>query len=257
MVLVDTHAHLGDDRYDSDRNNIIRRFEEDELKFVVEIGVDVVSSKEALQMAYRCDKIYAAIGVHPHDVKSLDESQFDELRSLAKFDRCVAVGEIGLDFYRNLSPVEIQCEWFERQLELAIELKKPVVLHIRDAYEQALEILKKYVSNGINGVVHCFSSDWVVAKKILDMDFKIGIGGPLTYKNNDVLREVIRKTPLEMIVSETDCPYLTPEPFRGKRNEPSYVKYVVEQIADLKRKNREETAHVLYQNALNLYGIKM
>jgi len=253
MFLVDTHSHICDDRFNSDRKELIENLENNGIKFIVEIGCDYESSKEALELSYKHKNIFSVIGVHPHDVKDMNESLFEKLESLAGFDRCVGIGEIGLDYFRNLSPKDLQEKWFRRQLELAKKMNKPIVLHIRDAYKESFEILKDYYPFPDGGVFHCFSSDYSSAKKAIEMGFKIGIGGTLTYKKNEQLREVVKRIPVESIVTETDCPYLSPEPLRGKRNEPSYVKYVVELIANLKNTDIKKISDKLFGNALELY----
>ena len=255
IMVVDTHTHIHMKNFDRDRKEIISRFEEDGILFIVEIGVDMVSSSKVLKLAKENERIFAAVGVHPHDVKMLKDGDLEELERLGKDGKVVAIGEIGLDFYRNLSPRDLQERYFMDQIDVARKLKKPIIVHVRDAYEDALRILKNHAYPDVVGVVHSFSGTYEDAKKIVDMGFKIGIGGPVTFKNNERLREVVRRIDLKDILSETDCPYLTPHPFRGKRNEPKYVRFVVEKIALLKGMPVHKVSERLIENAVELFKI--
>lgn len=251
MGLVDTHCHLDNEKFDEDRLDVIDRIKGN-LEFCVNIGYDLTSSKKSLELAKKYDFIYAVIGVHPIDIAEYDEEIEKELELLAKDSKVVAIGEIGLDYHWMTEPKEIQQERFRRQLELAKRLNKPVVIHTRDAMEDTVNILKEYPN--ITGVIHCYPGSLETAKQLVDR-FYLGIGGTLTFKNSKKIVEVVKNIPLDRIVIETDCPYLTPEPFRGKRNEPIYVEYIAKKIAEIKEITVEDVAKITTENAKKLYRI--
>lgn len=253
-MLIDTHSHLWDKSFNEDRKDILNALG-DELKAIVEIGVDLKTSEASVSLSYQNERVFSAVGFHPHDAQNMSEMDFKRVKELSQMDRVVAIGEIGLDFYRNLSPIEDQKKCFIRHLNLAKSINKPVVLHIREAYADTIAILKEVGLPKAGGVVHSFLSDFNDAKVFLDMGMYIGIGGPLTFKKNERLREMVKKLPLDKIVSETDCPYLTPVPFRGKRNQPLYVQYVVKTISELKQLSLSQTQEKLYNNAVNLFSL--
>ncbi|WP_330111302.1 TatD family hydrolase [Cetobacterium somerae] len=251
MKLVDTHCHLDNEKFDEDRLEVIERIKEN-LEFCVNIGYDLASSKKSLELAKKYDFIYAVIGVHPIDIAEYDEEVEKELELLGKNPKVVAIGEIGLDYHWMTEPKEVQQERFKRQLELAERLNKPVVIHTRDAMEDTVNILKEYPN--ITGVIHCYPGSLETAKQLVDR-FYLGIGGTLTFKNSKKAVEVVKDIPLDRIVIETDCPYLTPEPFRGKRNEPIYVEYVAKKIAEIKEISVEDVTKITTENAKKLYRI--
>ncbi len=251
MRLVDTHCHLDNEKFDEDRLDVIDRIKGN-LEFCVNIGYDLASSKKSLELAKKYDFIYAVIGVHPIDIAEYNEEIEKELELLAKDSKVVAIGEIGLDYHWMTEPKEIQQERFRRQLELAKRLNKPVVIHTRDAMEDTVNILKEYPN--ITGVIHCYPGSLETAKQLVDR-FYLGIGGTLTFKNSKKIVEVVKNIPLDRIVIETDCPYLTPEPFRGKRNEPIYVEYIAKKIAEIKEITVEDVAKITTENAKKLYRI--
>ncbi|MHA4989469.1 TatD family hydrolase [Cetobacterium somerae] len=251
MKLVDTHCHLDNEKFDEDRLEVIERIKEN-LEFCVNIGYDLASSKKSLELAKEYDFIYAVIGVHPIDIAEYSEEVEKELEILGKNPKVVAIGEIGLDYHWMTEPKEVQQERFKRQLELAERLNKPVVIHTRDAMEDTVNILKEY--SNITGVIHCYPGSLETAKQLVDR-FYLGIGGTLTFKNSKKAVEVVKDIPLDRIVIETDCPYLTPEPFRGKRNEPVYVEYVAKKIAEIKEISVEDVTKVTTENAKKLYRI--
>lgn len=251
MKLVDTHCHLDNEKFDEDRLEVIERIKEN-LEFCVNIGYDLASSKKSLELAKEYDFIYAVIGVHPIDIAEYSEEVEKELEILGKNPKVVAIGEIGLDYHWMTEPKEVQQERFKRQLELAERLNKPVVIHTRDAMEDTVNILKEY--SNITGVIHCYPGSLETAKQLVDR-FYLGIGGTLTFKNSKKAVEVVKDIPLDRIVIETDCPYLTPEPFRGKRNEPIYVEYVAKKIAEIKEISVEDVTKVTTENAKKLYRI--
>lgn len=251
MKLVDTHCHLDNEKFDQDRLEVIERIKEN-LEFCVNIGYDLASSKKSLELAKEYDFIYAVIGVHPIDIAEYSEEVEKELEHLGKNPKVVAIGEIGLDYHWMTEPKEIQQERFKSQLELAERLNKPVVIHTRDAMEDTVNILKNYPN--ITGVIHCYPGSLETAKQLVDR-FYLGIGGTLTFKNSKKAVEVVKDIPLDRIVIETDCPYLTPEPFRGKRNEPIYVEYVAKKIAEIKEISVEDVTKITTENAKKLYRI--
>lgn len=251
MKLVDTHCHLDNEKFDEDRLEVIERIKEN-LEFCVNIGYDLASSKKSLELAKEYDFIYAVIGVHPIDIAEYNEEIEKELEHLGKNPKVVAIGEIGLDYHWMTEPKEIQQERFKSQLELAERLNKPVVIHTRDAMEDTVNILKDYPN--IIGVIHCYPGSLETAKQLVDR-FYLGIGGTLTFKNSKKAVEVVKDIPLDRIVIETDCPYLTPEPFRGKRNEPIYVEYVAKKIAEIKEISVEDVTKITTENAKKLYRI--
>ena len=253
-MWIDTHTHLWDERFNNDRQDIIASLG-GELKYIVEIGVDSSTSEKAVQLAYKNERVFAVVGVHPHDAKTMNDVEFEKIQNFSKMNKVVGIGEIGLDYYKNYSPVDAQKRCFIKYLNFASEINLPIVLHIRDAYEQVLDILKIEGIPKAGGVVHSFLSDTNHAKKFLDLNLFLGIGGPITFKKNQSLRDTLKKTPMERIVIETDCPYLTPVPKRGHRNEPSYVKYVAQEIAKTKNIPVLDAEEILCENAVALFSL--
>lgn len=254
-MLIDSHAHLDDRRFDRDRDRIIKDLENNGIELVINIGADLKSSIASVSLAEKHPNIYATVGVHPHSAKDMDEASLEILRSLAKRDKVVAIGEIGLDFYYDNSPRDDQRKWFKEQLKLAKELNLPVVIHSRDAQQETFDILKEAQDGSLRGVLHCYSGSKEMAMEYIKLGFYISIAGPVTFKNARVLKEVAKAVPLDKLLVETDCPYLAPEPHRGKRNEPVYVKYVAGTIADIKGISFEELAKATNRNTKELFGI--
>ncbi len=261
--MIDTHAHLDFPQYDKDRDKVIEEAFSSGLEAIVNIGVDLESSKKSIKLAEKYKNIYATVGFHPHDASRLSKEAFIELEKLASHPRVVAIGEIGLDFYRNLSPEDVQIKAFKEQIELAKKFKLPIVVHIRNAYKKALEILSEFGSvgkeeaEGLKGVLHCFSGDENEAKEALEMGFYLSFNGTLTYRNSRSA-ELVKKIPLSSILVETDCPYLTPEPLRGKRNEPKLVKLVTHKIVELSDSNTfQELDEVFTQNAVEFFNLDL
>jgi len=272
---VDTHAHLDDARFEGDREAVIERAQEAGVWPVVTIGADLASSRAAVALAERHPGLYATVGVHPHEAKSVNGSTLDALRELAAHPRVVAVGEIGLDSYYEFSPRETQRAVFEAQLALADEVGKPVVVHLRDkqgemgVYRLAAEVLSAWVSRaghrdapptvgeGAAGVLHCFSGTLEVALEMIGLGFYLGVDGPVTYPNARALQAMVAGLPLERLVLETDCPYLAPQARRGKRNEPAYLPFVGEKVAELQQVEVERVAEVTCRNAARLFGLEV
>jgi TatD DNase family protein len=232
-MLIDTHTHLDDARYDADRDAMIQRARQAGVTAFVTIGCDLTTSRSAVTLADRHADIYASIGVHPHEVKHIRDDWYDELRRLAQHAKVVAYGEIGLDYHYNHSPPKDQRERFREQIQLARDLHLPVVIHTREAQEDTISILKEEKASEVGGVFHCFSGDAWLAKDALDLGFYLSFSGILTFNNATMLREIAKQTPLDRVLIETDCPYLTPVPHRGKRNEPAFVSHVARQLAEI------------------------
>ena len=251
MRLFDTHAHLDFPQFDGDRDRLIRELDRRGIH-VINVGVDLVTSRASLELARKHEKIFAACGVHPHEAADFTDATLKELAGL--LDRgAVAVGECGLDYYRDLSPREDQRRAFRAQLELAVEKGLPVIVHLREATEDLLAILREVRPD--RGVIHAFSADREALLEFLDLGFHIGIGGPVTYRKNAALRALLWDIPLERLLVETDSPYLPPEPYRGKRNDPGKVRLVVERIAEVLRRPPVEIAEIAFRNARDLFSI--
>ena len=233
-MLIDSHAHLDDLRYDTDRDNVLQRAESAGIEAIVTIGCDLATSQAAVALAQAHPNIFATIGVHPHETKEIGEGWYESFRSLARHPKVVAYGEIGLDYHYDHSPREIQRQRFREQIHLARELALPLVIHTREAQEDTVMILREEGAVDVGGVFHCFSGDAWLAKDALDLGFYLSFSGVLTFKNATMLRDIAKTVPLDRLMVETDCPYLAPVPYRGKRNEPAYVQYVAEILAEIR-----------------------
>ncbi len=252
--MIDTHAHLDFPQFNNDREKVIEQAFSSGLEALINIGVDLESSEKSINLAEKYKNIYATVGFHPHDASKLNQGTLNELEKLASHPKVVAIGEIGLDFYRNLSPENVQIRAFKEQIELAKKLKLPIVVHVRNAYKKALEILKTDAI-GLKGVLHCFSGDENEAKQALSLGFYLSFNGTLTYKNSRAA-ELVKKIPLSSILTETDCPYLTPEPMRGKRNEPKLVRLVIEKVVQVSSSHTfREIDEIFTQNAKKLFRL--
>jgi len=252
-MFIDSHTHLTMEEFNQDRDKVIRRAKEAGVDLMITIGTTLDDSREAISLAGQYEAVYATIGIHPHDVKDIDDLTYDSLKELAKMDKVVAYGEIGLDFFRNLSPKEAQIRSFGEQLELANELRLPIIIHDRHAHREILEMLKGWRGNG--GVFHCFSGDYDMAKRCLDMGFYISIPGTVTFENSARLQEVTRLIPLDGLLLETDAPYLSPHPHRGKRNESAYIVHTAERVAEIKGLSLKEVGSMTSQNAKVLFNL--
>lgn len=255
-MFIDSHAHLDDERFDEDRKALIESLKENKIELVINIGYDIKSSRASIDLAKEYSNIYAVVGVHPHDAQDVPENYLEDLRGLSKEEKVVAIGEIGLDFYYDNSPRDIQRKVFLDQLELGRELDLPVVIHTRDANQETFEILKEAQAKGTRGVLHCYSGSAEMALEYIKLGYYISLGGPLTFKKARVPKEVAKVVPLDKLLIETDCPYLTPEPFRGRRNEPKYVAYTAEVIAEIKGISIEDLAEATSRNTKKIFGIK-
>lgn len=254
-MLIDSHAHLEMREFDPDRDEVVRRAKEAGLDAIVTVGTNLRDCLKALAIAARYEFVYAALGIHPHDVKGIDEKTYSAIRKLVGQPKVVAYGEIGLDFFRDRSPRDVQVRRFGEQLEMADEFDLPVIIHDRDAHTETLNMLKTWKGKK-RGIVHCFSGDAAMAKKCLDMGFYISVPGPVTYPKSKNLLEVVRQVPLERMLVETDAPYLTPQPHRGKRNEPAYVVHTAKRIADIKGLTLTQVGAATSQNARAVFGIE-
>jgi TatD DNase family protein len=253
-MLIDSHTHLEMREFESDREDVIRRAQEAGVDYMITVGTNLRDGRKAIAIAGRHKAVYAAVGVHPHDVKGINEKTYDEIRKLASQPKVVAYGEIGLDFFRNRSPQEVQIRCFGEQLELAAELGLPVIIHDRDAHEKTLAMLSGWTGSK-GGVIHCFSGDAAMARKCLDMGFYLSISGPITYPKSDNLLEVVRMVPLDRLLVETDAPYLSPQPHRGHRNEPAYVAYTAKKVSEIKSLPFETIASATSGNARAVFGL--
>ena len=254
--LIDSHCHLDMSNYEEDLNEILARALSHGVKSIITIGIDEESSKKAIDLAKEHPFIKATIGIHPHDVEHSDDTSFQRLKELATANKehVVAYGEIGLDYAKQYSAPDIQKVAFQKQLQIAKDLKLPVVIHDREAHEDTLEILQKTGPFPYSGVMHCFSGDVTLAEQVIELGFYISIPGVVTFKNARSLQEVVEIIPLESIILETDGPFLTPMPWRGKRNEPSYLPYTAEKVAELKRISIEEVAKKTTRNVERLFN---
>lgn len=249
MQFIDTHAHLNFKNYNQDRDKVIQSAFNNGVKYIINVGTDYKTSVESISLAKRYDNIFATAGWHPHDAETFEE---DKLLRLLEKPKVIAVGEIGLDYYRNLSPKEIQKEVFERQIQIAIEKKLPIIIHDRNAHKDVLSILKKYQPKQV--VLHCFSGDYTFAQEIIKLGWYTSFTGNITY-NKAQYYSVIKDIPQDRFFVETDAPFLTPKPFKGKRNRPEYIHYIIETIAEIRGKTPNEIANITNQNAEKFFSI--
>ena len=254
-MIFDTHAHYDDEAFDEDRESLIDSLKDNGIVRVVNVGADLKGSKASVELADKYDFIYAAVGVHPDNINEVNDEGVAVLKELSKNKKVVAIGEIGLDYYWSKDNTELQKEAFARQIELARELSLPIIIHSRDAAKDTMDILKEKDASSVGGVMHCFSYSTEIAKEVVDMGLYIGVGGVVTFKNGKKLREALLEVPLEKIILETDCPYLAPEPNRGKRNSSLNLPYVVKAIAEIKGVSIEEVMNTTYNNACRMYHI--
>ncbi len=253
-MLFDSHAHIDDEKFDIDREQVIQRARENGVTGIINVGACMVSSARSIALAEKYESIYAAVGIHPHDAQNALDADYDQLTQWTTLDKVVAIGEIGLDYYYDFSPRDVQRSVFIRQLDVARQTDKPFIIHDRDAHGDVLDILKKE-AKGLNGVLHCFSGSLEMAHDVIKMGYYISIAGPVTFKNAAKLPEIVAKIPLERLLVETDSPYLTPQPYRGKRNEPAYVKLVAQQVASLRGMELDDLAKATSANVRNLFKI--
>ena len=255
-MLIDSHAHLEMPEFRKDLTEVIQRAKTSGVEYIFTVGTERKDWNRALEITHSNPSVYAILGVHPHNAREIDEKTYPTLRKLCADDKVRAYGEIGLDFYRNLSPRDVQLKRFREQIRFARELGLPIVVHDREAHQEALEILKSEKAEECGGIIHCFSGDYEMAKECIEMGFFISVPGSITFKNTGGSQEVIKQIPLDSLLIETDAPFLTPVPFRGKRNEPSYVRYTAQKVAEIKKVSFEKVAEVTTENALRVYRLK-
>ena len=254
-MIFDTHAHYDDDAFDEDRDALLAGMQEAGVEYIVNIGASMASSERSLELAKKYPFIYAAVGVHPDEVGELNEEKLQQLREWSMHEKVKAIGEIGLDYYWDKEGHDLQKHWFMRQMELAHERNLPMIVHSREAAKDTLDVVVAAKPLDLSGIIHCYSYSVEQARDYLNMGYYLGIGGVLTFKNAKKLKEVAEYAPLSQIVLETDCPYLAPVPFRGKRNDSSKLSYVAEELAAIKQVSVEEVIRVTTENGKKLYGI--
>ncbi|MFX3624217.1 MAG: TatD family hydrolase [Ectobacillus sp.] len=256
-MLFDTHAHLNAEQFEEDLDEVIERAKEAGVSHIVVVGFDGVTIPKAMELAETYSFIYAAVGWHPVDAIDMTDEHLQWLEELAAHPKVVALGEMGLDYYWDKSPKDVQKEVFRKQIRLAKKVKLPIIIHNREATQDIVDILREEEASEVGGIMHCFSGSVETAKQCIDMNFLISLGGPVTFKNAKKPKEVAAEIPMDKLLIETDCPYLAPHPFRGKRNEPGYVKLVAEEIAAQKGISYEEVARITAENAKRLFGISL
>lgn len=254
-MFIDSHAHIQLDRFDSDRSLVIERAKNSQVSIILVVGFDISTSYLAVELADRYDHIYATVGLHPHDAKRFTPQTLREIALLAEHPKVVALGEMGLDYHRNLSPKSVQKRVFEEQLDLATQLDLPIVVHNRNAFDDILSILENH-SQLTGGVLHCFSENTKSMDRVIDVGFHIGIGGPVTYKKSQDLKQVVKVMPADSFLIETDCPWLAPQLRRGKRNEPAYITEIATKIAELRQVTIESVGQTSSQNFRKLFSIE-
>lgn len=260
LGIFDSHAHYEDSRYDEDRQAVLSSMSSNGVSYIVNVGSSVETSRKTVELVKSHPYIYGSVGVHPEECGDMTEADIDIIKELAANDKIVAIGEIGLDYHWPEPEHDIQLKWFRRQMELAVSLKMPVIIHSRDAAKDTMDVIKEYsdeLVSGKKGIIHCYSGSPEMAREYVDMGFYIGVGGVLTFKNANKLKNVVREIDISSIVIETDCPYMAPAPFRGERNDSSLLKYVVETMAGIKGIPAEEVVRITCENALKVYGIEV
>lgn len=255
MLLFDSHAHLDDSRFDEDREALIAHLQAGGVARVANAASDLETSRAAIALAEQYDFIYAMAGVHPHEAAQAPADYLEQLRTLLTHPKVVALGEIGLDYHYDLSPRDVQREKMAEQMALAVQMDKPVSFHLREAWGDAMDMLRTHKGHLPQGVMHCFSGSWETAKACLDMGFYISFAGPVTFKNAERLREVAAQVPSDRLLIETDSPYMAPEPHRGKRNQPDFVAEVASRLAAVRGVTPDRLAEDCYENASRLFGL--
>lgn len=251
-MLIDTHAHLTDEKYEENRSDIIQGLQNDNMEIVINPAVDLDTSLKGIQLAESWDFIFATVGYHPHEARHAREEDLKEIEILSAHPKVVAIGEIGLDYHYDFSPRNTQQKIFQKQIDIAKRKNLPIIVHSREAHQDTFDILERN-KEGLTGVLHSYSGSWEMAKRYLDLGFYLSISGPITFKNAHKLPEVAEKVPLDRILIETDSPYLTPVPYRGKVNNPAYVRYVAEEICRLRNIEFEELFLQIKENTLALF----
>ena len=257
-MIFETHGHYDDEQFDTDRERLLEEFQRQDIRYVMNIGANIVTSKASVELAHRYDFIYAAIGTHPDDAPELSDAAIEMYRQMAADEKVKAIGEIGLDYYWDKEP-EVQKQqryWFAEQMKMAREASLPVIIHSRDAAADTMEVMKSVHAEEIPGVIHCYSYSKEMAQEFIKMGYYIGVGGVVTFKNAKKLKETVQEIPLDRILLETDCPYMAPEPHRGERNDSSYIPFVIKKIAELRGITPEEVEQATRVNAERLFRNK-
>lgn len=258
-MIFDSHAHYDDHQFDEDRDELIKKLYINNVKRIVNVSAELSGIERAIELADKYDYIYASVGVHPDEVGELSKEHTMYIKEKALHPKVVAIGEIGLDYYEREGEApkdrQQQKQWFINQLDIAKELNKPVIIHSRDACEDTLEIIKNY--KDLKMVMHCYSYSKETAKELMKSNMIFGIGGVVTFKNSKKLKEALEVIPIENILLETDCPYLAPVPFRGKRNQSDYINYVIEEIANIKNMNVSQVEEICWKNTCDFYGLSV
>lgn len=255
-MIFDSHAHYNDSKFNDDRDAVLDGLLEENVAYVMNVADSMESLSKVLEIANKYPFVYAAVGVHPEEVEGLTDADMDTLLEYSKHKKVKAIGEIGLDYYWDDVERNLQKHWFARQIELAKQAKLPIIVHDRDAHGDCVDILRSEKADQVGGIVHCFSGSREMARDVLNLGMYIGIGGTVTFKNARKVKEVAEYVPISSIVLETDAPYLAPEPFRGKRNNSAFIKYVIEELAKIKGMMPEEVEEITFKNAKKCYGIE-
>ncbi len=253
--MIDSHAHYDDEKFDPDRDEVLKACVSEGVTHIINPGSNLESSRKSIILSEAYPFVYAAVGVHPHDVSECDDRTLGELADLSKRDKVVAVGEIGLDYHYDFSPRTVQKEWFAKQIALARSLGLPLIIHDRESHRDILDIVRAEKGYEVGGVFHCFSGSKEMAREVLELGFRIGIGGALTFKNAHKPAEVVHYAPLDMLLIETDCPYMAPEPFRGKRNWSGLMRPVLRKISEIKNTDEKAVEEATTHNAIRLFGL--
>ena len=254
-MLIDSHAHLDMKQFDSDRDQIIDRAVSADVMHIITVGIDIISSRNAVNLTTRYPSIFATTGIHPHNADNANKNDLEQIALIAQQDKIIAIGEIGLDFFRNRSARQKQIDVFTQQLAVAISLDLPVVIHDREAHPEILNILSSFKRNVLHGMIHCFSGDYKLAKTFINMGYYISIPGTVTFNNARQTQDVVRRVPLNRLLLETDAPFLAPIPYRGKRNEPSYIIHTAQKIAKLRGISFEEISYQTSKNVCQLFNL--
>lgn len=254
-LIFDTHAHYDDDKFSEDRDTLLEEIHKNGVSYIVNASASLESLDTSLELSRKFDFIYAALGIHPEFADKMDEGILDRIRVLSENKKVVAIGEIGLDYYYDNSSRDLQRYWFERQIELAKELCLPIIIHDRDAHEDTINIIRKTDAQKVGGIFHCFSGSAQMALDMIKLNFYIAIGGTVTFKNARKTVEVVNAVPLDKLVVETDCPYLAPDPYRGKRNHSGYLTHTIKKIAEIKGISEAEVTEATLANAKKIFNL--
>ncbi len=255
MNIFDTHAHLLDEQFDADREQLLVSLPEAGIRHVMEACCDEAGIDRVVELVARVPYFYGSAGVHPHSADEFRPETLEHIRTALTHERMVAIGEIGLDYHYDFSPRDVQRDCFDAQLALSAELRRPIIIHDREAHGDCMDLLRRYRGR-LSGVMHCFSASYEIAKECIDLGLFVAFGGALTFKNAVNQWAIASKLPLERLLIETDCPYMTPVPFRGKRNDPSYIVHTLKKLAALRDMDEEELSEILYQNSFRAFGIE-